>query len=264
MLTETSQLIKVHSLREECPTCGALLAETLRRRAVQPLLELAKPRFQTADSMLKFRFGIAKIDGFLRLGTADLCCVIGPKANLILTRLCVRALLPTRHGGLDSPFVMVADAGNRSDVYGAVNFARQYGMRKDEVADRILVTRPFTIYQLKRLLATEMPKVIQKYQVKLVVIPGLLDLFDDPNIKNKEAKKQISRMVEAINDASGKVLVVASIQEGKYTDLVSRNFKKQMKLTDVRHGRLAAELYNHGERRNISLVEKDLKIVTKG
>lgn len=263
MLKETSRQIKVHSLREECPTCGAFLAETLQRRVVQPLLELAKPRFQTADSMLKFRFDIGKIDTFLRLGTADLCCVIGPKANLILTRLCVRALLPAKHGGLDSPFVMVADAGNRSDVYGAVNFARQYGLRKEDVADRILVTRPFTIYQLKRLLATELPKVIQKYQVKLVVIPGLLDLFDDPNIKKKEAKKQIFRMVEAINDVSGKVLVVASMQEGKHTDLVSRNFKKRIRLTDAKHGRLTAELYNHRERKNISLTEKDLKIVTK-
>jgi hypothetical protein len=36
---------------------------------------------------------------------------------------------------------MVADGGNYTDVYGAVNFAKQYGMNKKNVEGRIIVVR---------------------------------------------------------------------------------------------------------------------------
>jgi hypothetical protein len=70
------------------------------------------------------RFDIPSIDSFIELTATDLCCISGNGANLLLTRLCVRSLLPERYGGLNSPYVMVADAGNHIDVYGAINFAR--------------------------------------------------------------------------------------------------------------------------------------------
>jgi hypothetical protein len=61
---------------------------------------------------------------------------------------------------------MVADTGNRSDVYGAINLARQYGMNKVTVADRILVIRAFTMPQVWRLLSKELPRIIQKYKLR--------------------------------------------------------------------------------------------------
>jgi hypothetical protein len=69
-----------------------------------------------------------------------------------LTRLCVRALLSIRYGGLDSPKVIMIDAGNKSDIYQTVNFARQYGMDFRKVLDRIIVTRTFTIHQVKSII----------------------------------------------------------------------------------------------------------------
>ena len=166
VLKETTEYIEIHALREECPRCGSMLADTLKRQSIEPRLEV--PQFQTADTLLKFRFDIPKIDAFLGLASTDLCCVTGFNANLILTRLSVRALLPSRYGGLNSPYVMVADTGNRSDVYRAISFARQYGMNKEKVADRILVIRAFTVPQVRRLLAKELPMIIQKYQINCV------------------------------------------------------------------------------------------------
>jgi hypothetical protein len=52
--------------------------------------------------------------------------------------------------------------------------------------DRIVVSRTFTIYQLKSLLQRELSKLIENYQADIVLVPGLLDLFDDPNIKKKQ------------------------------------------------------------------------------
>jgi hypothetical protein len=216
---------------------------------------------------MQFKFDIPKIDSFLLpLATAGLLCVVGYKANLLLTRLCVKALLPAKYGGLDSSYVIVVDAGNKSDVYQTVNFARQYGMDFRKVLNRIIVTRTFTIHQLKSIiLSGELTKAIQKHQAGIVVIPGLLDLFDDPNIKQKEAKRVIGRIMKSLDATSSKFLVITSVQESnKYTKLIASGATKQIRLTKLKYGRrLTVELYNRGDRKNISLTEKELKIVQK-
>lgn len=264
VLKETSEYIEIHSLREECPACGTLLAESLERRPVRPAIKWTPPEIQTADTLLKLKFDIERIDSFIGLGKKDLCCVTGAYANIILTRLCVRSLLPERHGGLNSPYVVVADCGNRTDVYGAINFARQYGMNKENVADRILVVRAFTVHQVRRLLTVELPKLIQKYRIRSIMVPGLLNTIDEEqNMRTKDAKREIGRMMKALNELSRKVLIVTSVQGGKYADLVLPEFKKHINLVNGNYGRFTAELYNQGQRKTVSLAERELKIIPK-
>jgi hypothetical protein len=239
-----------------------MLADTLKRQPIKPRLQI--PQFQTADRLLKFRFDIPKIDAFLGLATADLCCITGYGANLILTRLCVRSLLPERHGGLNSPYVMVADTGNRSDVYGAINFARQYGMNKESVAERILVIRAFTVPQVRRLLSAELPKIISEYQINCVIIPGLLNTIDEePSMRVKEAKKEIGKMMKSVNEISRRVLVITSVQQGKYTKWVLPEFNKRIDLENPKNRRLTTQLYNQGNAIKISLAERELKIIQR-
>jgi DNA-directed RNA polymerase subunit RPC12/RpoP len=269
VLKETSEYIEIHSLREECPSCGSMLSESLIRRSLRPEAEISAPKIQTADTLLlkKLRFDIPKIDSFVRLAATDLCCISGYGANLLLTRLCVRSLLPERYGGLNSPYVMIADAGNHTDVYGAVNFARQYGMSKESVAERILVVRAFTVHQVRRLISVELPKFVRKYQARSVIVPGLLNVFDDeePNMRMKDIRNDISRITEAINELSTRVLVVTSVQQGgRHSEPVLRAFKKRINLLQKEnHGSLKAEIYNHGDSKVVNLTERDLKIIPK-
>jgi DNA-directed RNA polymerase subunit RPC12/RpoP len=269
VLKETSEYIEIHSLREECPSCGSMLSESLIRRSLRPEAEISAPKIQTADTLLlkKLRFDIPKIDSFIGLAATDLCCISGYGANLLLTRLCVRSLLPERYGGLNSPYVMIADAGNHTDVYGAVNFARQYGMSKESVAERILVVRAFTVHQVRRLISVELPKFVRKYQARSVIVPGLLNVFDDeePNMRMKDIRNDISRITEAINELSTRVLVVTSVQQGgRHSEPVLRAFKKRINLLQKEnHGSLKAEIYNHGDSKVVNLTERDLKIIPK-
>jgi DNA-directed RNA polymerase subunit RPC12/RpoP len=269
VLKETSEYIEIHSLREECPSCGSMLSESLIRRSLRPEAEISAPKIQTADTLLlkKLRFDIPKIDSFVRLAATDLCCISGYGANLLLTRLCVRSLLPERYGGLNSPYVMIADAGNHTDVYGAVNFARQYGMSKESVAERILVVRAFTVHQVRRLISVELPKFVRKYQARSVIVPGLLNVFDDeePNMRMKDIRNDISRITEAINELSTRVLVVTSVQQGgRHSEPVLRAFKKRINLLQKEnHGSLKAEIYNQGDSKVVNLTERDLKIIPK-
>jgi DNA-directed RNA polymerase subunit RPC12/RpoP len=269
VLKETSEYIEIHSLREECPSCGSMLSESLIRRSLRPEAEISAPKIQTADTLLlkKLRFDIPKIDSFVRLAATDLCCISGYGANLLLTRLCVRSLLPERYGGLNSPYVMIADAGNHTDVYGAVNFARQYGMSKESVAERILVVRAFTVHQVRRIISVELPKFVRKYQARSVIVPGLLNVFDDeePNMRMKDIRNDISRITEAINELSTRVLVVTSVQQGgRHSEPVLRASKKRINLLQKEnHGSLKAEIYNHGDSKVVNLTERDLKIIPK-
>jgi DNA-directed RNA polymerase subunit RPC12/RpoP len=269
VLKETAEYIEIHSLREECPSCGSMLSESLIRRSLRPETEISAPKIQTADTLLlkKLRFDIPKIDSFVGLAATDLCCISGYGANLLLTRLCVRSLLPERYGGLNSPYVMIADAGNHTDVYGAVNFARQYGMSKESVAERILVVRAFTVHQVRRLISVELPEFVHKYHIRSVIVPGLLNVFDDEeaNARMKDIRKDISRVTEAINELSAKVLVVTSIQQGgRHSEPVLRAFKKRINLLQKEnHGTLKAEIYNQGDSKVVNLIERDLKIISK-
>jgi DNA-directed RNA polymerase subunit RPC12/RpoP len=276
ILKETTEHIEIHLLKEECPSCGSTLAKSLIRKTLRHDTEISSPSLlppiQTADKLLvlnKLRFDIPSIDSFIELRKRDLCCISGYGANMLLTRLCIRSLLPERHGGLDSPYVMVADAGNHTDVYGAINFARQYGMSKKNVAERILVVRAFTVHQVRLLISVKLPEIVQKYQIRSVIVPGLLNVFDeDLSMRMKDVKKEISRIMEAINELSSRVLVVTSIQQGhnnKHSESILQVFKKRINILhqNEKYGILKAEIYNQGNIKVVNLTERELKIISK-
>ena len=148
ILKHSTEYIEIHhflfllqSDEGECPNCGCMIAKSLIARRVLLRSEtktissdspITQPKIQTADTLLqlkKLRFGIPKIDSLIELAATDLCCISGYGANLLLTRLCVRSLLPQRHGGLDSPYVIVADTGNQTELGNQETFLsqRQYG-----------------------------------------------------------------------------------------------------------------------------------------
>jgi hypothetical protein len=241
-----------------------MLAESLQKKPVYPRIKWTPPEIQTADRLLKLRFDIPKIDALLGLGATDLCCVTGISANLILTRLCFRSLLPERYGGMNSPYAMVADCGNRSDVYRTINFARQYGLNKEKTADRILVIRAFTVPQVSHLLSVELPKIIKKYRLRCVIIPGLLNTIDEETtMRAKDARREIGKMMKVLAELSKEILVITSIQDGKYKDWVMPEFKKHVSLSNARQGWITTEIFNQGRRNTISLTERELKIIPK-
>jgi hypothetical protein len=171
---------------------------------------------------------------------------------------------------------MIADAGNKTDVYGAVNFARQYGMSKNDIANRILVIRAFTVPQTRQLLSVELPEIIQKYHVRSIIVPGLLNaLEEDPNMKIKYIKKETAKIIKAINELSTRVLVITSVQQRyssnsnssirQHSEPILRTFKKRIHLVQEKERcrTLKVEIYNHGDSKFVNLTEKELKVVPK-
>jgi DNA-directed RNA polymerase subunit M/transcription elongation factor TFIIS len=173
---------------EECPTCGSLLSESMKRELKpeqkqqqeqqqnsiqQQSRSSLLPKFQTAYEVFDSRLtlDIKKIDDSISLRIRECLCIIGERkyTKIALARLCVRALLPKRSGdgnGFESSNnVIVIDAGNTLDVYQYVNFARRYGLDIKKVLQNIIISRVFTIYQLANIIINELPQLFSNMTV---------------------------------------------------------------------------------------------------
>ena len=186
-------------------------------------------RFKTAyDYLNKITFMINGMNIDLLVGDIVSIIVsimgISRVTNLILTRICISSLLPKRHGGLCkrnlNSNVFILDAGNSTDVYQFVDFMKQYGLDIKKTLQKIIVSRVFTIYQLIHFLVYELSKIIRKYNINLVVIPDLLEMFiQDPQLRMKEAKSLIREIAAALrkisvmnnNNNNYNVLLLASL-----------------------------------------------------
>jgi len=111
----------------ECPNCRS---RRLKRQVASP-----RPKFQTSS---RLRFDIDQTDS-LAIDVGERICLVG-KCSTLVDRLCITALLPERHHGFGSHHVVIIDAGNQSDIYQCVNFARQYGLDIKDILRRIVVS----------------------------------------------------------------------------------------------------------------------------
>jgi hypothetical protein len=180
--------------------------------------------------------GVEKIDSTLKLTRGNRLAVIGDKkySQMFVTRLCVNALLSSSSSSpspsskkknnnsklVTSSFhtsnVILVDAGNSTDFYQYVNFARQYYRRDviSRVLNNTIVTRPFTVYQLADIVINQLPKVIQQYDAKMIVVSDLLYMFvRDPQIGSKEATYLINEIANSITKSRmlEDVLVIVSL-----------------------------------------------------
>jgi DNA-directed RNA polymerase subunit RPC12/RpoP len=149
ILNESSILaVQKEQLMEECPSCRALLSSTQQNMELSPPLSQSQQvssdltsksvehlpvEFQTAfrqtqDLNIRFAFDTKKIDSILDLGATGTLCTVGEQkyTQILIDRLCVHSMLPRRYGGIGSDYSkpIAIDAGNSSDVYQFVNFAR--------------------------------------------------------------------------------------------------------------------------------------------
>jgi hypothetical protein len=262
ILNESStQAVQKEHLIEECPGCGALLSSTLQNMELSPPLSQSQqipidltPKtikhllvdFQTAhrqiqDLSIRFGFDIKKIDSLLDLEATGTLCIVGEQkyTQILIDRLCVHSILPRRYGGLGSEYskTIAIDAGNCSNVYQFVDFARQYGLEIKKVLQSIVVSRVFTIYQVADLIIHELPKIIEEYlpRNKFIVVYGLLHLFVfDPHIDKVDAKRLIKEIARSLRKLSKERLMVVSFSHcnNEYEKSLLPIFDKRIEITN--------------------------------
>jgi hypothetical protein len=205
---------------ESCPECGSFLSESLDKRPVTS--RMVKPAlFQQASAIPKMTFDISKIDEIIQfLRTDQRVAIVGCGSQKLIERLCVRAQLSKRHGGLDSSVILV-DAANSSEPYLGISLARQYGMSVEDVLSKIITARAFTIHQLASLIINELPKIIQKYKSKFIVISDILGMFSDPYIDSREAQTILQEIVKSISNLSECLVVISISRQTKFDYIIN-------------------------------------------
>jgi len=239
-LMETGKSIDLVHSSTECPKCGVLLLKSLKRALTSqqdssnPAASLLfPPKFHTAS---RLRFDVEKIDSILTFGIGEHICLVGNHSKILIERLCVNALLSERHGGFGSSNVIIIDAGNSSDIYNYVNFARQYGLDIKDILKRIIVSRPFTIYQLANLVTCELPNVVRKFETKIIFISDILRMFlEDPSVRIGEGLpiiKEIMNSLRKLSDISVIVSFICTSSSPYYQTLLAR-FDKYIQITNA-------------------------------
>jgi Rad51 protein len=253
---------------EECPKCGSLLSsQTITTSTAQQTMvqkPLLRPKFQTASRLC---FDIEKIDSVLNLGIGDRVCIVGNHSKTLVERLIVSSLLPGSHGGFGSENVIIIDAGNCSDVYRCVNLARQYGLDIKNILRRIVVSRPFTIYQLAELAVNELPKVMKKFDTKTIIVSDILHLFlNDPQVKFVEAENILKPVMKSISQFSRSLnTIVVSFHNdvpSGYTRFLFSNFNKFIQTTTGNSDRTMVKVNSRKEGcKIIHLRQKELQLI---
>jgi hypothetical protein len=153
---------------------------------------------------------------------------------------------------LNNSKIIAIDAGNCTDVYQLVDFARQYGLEIKKVLQSIIVSRVFTIYQLAHLIVFELPKIIEQFsstRSKIIVIYGLLHLFvSDPHTNKADAKNLIKEIASSLRKMSKDRFIIVSFAHCnmEYKKLLLPVFDKCIEITNnMSNNILQIEINNH-------------------
>jgi len=254
-----SEINLIHSI-EPCPYCGTFLSDSLEQRKIHKIHSPAIV-FQKASQLPKITFDIAQIDSVLQYLTPDQkICLAGIHTQKIVERLCVRAQLPLRYGGLDSN-VLLIDGANSSDLYQCVDFAQQYGLDAKKILSGIISCRTFTVYQLANLIVNQLHEAIKQYDTKIVIITHLLHFFtNDPYLNQHEMEQVLKTVVQSLKKIQNCLVVVSLGMPTALDGMLLQLFSKTVKIKQS-YNTLSVHIDDSGKTNSILLDHNALETI---
>ena len=247
---------------EPCPFCGMTLSTTLQTRSNIKTQQKPKIVFQKASTIPKLVLDIPKMDSVLQFLTlGQKISISGYGVQKIVERICVRAQMPHRYGGLATD-VLLIDGANSSDLYQCVDFAQQYGLDANKILNGIIFSRAFTTYQLANTIIKELPHVIRQHNIKVVVITNLLNYFtNDPYLDVNEVKSIIREIVKTLESINDCLIIVSLEKETQYDNLFSKLFSRSIYIQND-NSDLSVCVYDNGNKKNqLLLKQEELEII---
>ena len=246
---------------EPCPFCGTLLSDSLQQRKMNITPRLPSIVFQRASQLPKLTFDIDKLDSVLHFLTPHhKICITGIHTQKLVERLCVRAQLPCRYGGLDSK-VLLIDGANSSDLYQCVDFAQQYGLDVKKILSGIISCRTFTVYQLANLIVSELADTIKQYGVKIVIITHLLHFFtNDPFLNSNEMQQVLKSVVQSLKKIQNCLVIVSLGLPTKFDGMLLQLFSRTIKIRQS-YDALSVHIDDLGKTQSVLINNDSLEIV---
>ncbi len=248
----------IDSPNSRCVGCGRTLEGNVECRlttvpdewselykSVPKATERKTPDFRPASSYPHFSLGFPSLDSLFRPFSPGYTVVVsGGETSIIAELATFRAQLPLEMGGLDST-VLFIDGGNRSDPYLFSSFARQRGIKPNTAMRRVATCRVFTMHQLADLVSRHVVSAVDDYAARLVVISDLLGTFNEPELDDREARRLLSAIEQAIGLVKKNALVLVTlVSPNKYDDTVTSWADTSVSLTST-GGKVRAELLKH-------------------
>jgi Rad51 protein len=246
------------SVNGRCFGCGRALEESIECRLTEvpdewsdiylsapKTVERRTPLFRPASSYPHFSLGFPHLDSLLRpFAPGFMAVVTGAEAQVVAELAAFRAQLPLEVGGLNSTVVFI-DGGNRSNPYLFSSFARQHDLRPGAAMRRITTCRVFTMYQLADLVSKHLVPVAADYAAQLVVISDLLGTFNEPELDEREARRLLSSVEQAVSEVKKNALVLVTlVSPSSYDGAVVSWADTAVNLTSA-DGTVRAELLKH-------------------
>ena len=81
---------------------------------------------------------------------------------------------------------------------------------------RIIVSRAFTIYQLVDLITNELPKVVRRFDTKVLIIRDMLRMFIDSQIRIDEARPPIKEITNSLPRDMSVIVSLSRVPSPQY------------------------------------------------
>jgi hypothetical protein len=206
-----------------------------------------QPAFVTARSLLGLTSGMVLVDSLLGgLKPDTVALITGSSLRLLAAeRYCIRVQLPPARGGLDGGAFFI-DGGNSFDIYLFTEMARKHHLAYNKVLDRQLLSRAFTIYELRSLIH-DSAIVFAAKKPKLLVVSEVFALFNE-DVESAEARQVIGDIASSISEVSERekvpVLITSASRPEFLTSILEEHCSVSADITD--DGRRArARLLKH-------------------
>lgn len=167
----------------------------------------------TVQTAIRFTFNISEIDNlFPGFSAGEFAILYGPESVTSLTSLfCVRAQLPVQHGGLGSDVVFI-DCASSSSFSNIEHNAQHQHLDTKTALDRVHDMRVYTAYRLTSLIMEKLQEVVEKCDVKLVVISDIASPFLRDNVDDQEARTVYSQIMNYLSNFARKhhIIIIAT------------------------------------------------------
>lgn len=249
------------SVMESCPFCGTRLSATKQKSPLPLFANHPDVVFKKASSLPKLTLDISKLDKTLHFLTPNnRVCISGIHTQKLIERICVRAQLPHRYGGLDSN-VLFVDGANSSDLYMCVNFAQQYGLDSHKILEKIISSRAFTAYQLADTIINKVPLAIKQHNANILVITNLLNYFiTNLNADTTQMKAILKEIVKSLSKIQNCMIVISLGFATQYDYLLSKLFTRAIHI-EQSYNTLSVQINDNGKKNSVILKKDELETI---
>ena len=260
ILKEINYEISFNASVEPCPFCGIILSNVLEKRSIHKRQKI-EVVFQRASHIPRLVLGIPLLDScFNFISTHDKICISGVETQSIVERLCVRAQMPHRYGGLETD-VLLIDGANTSDLYKCVDYAQQCGLNVRKTLEGIISSRAFTVYQIANMIIYELENAIKHYKVKIVIITNLLHFFTkgmflDSN-EMMQILKQVTKSLQMIKDC---LVIMTTDLPTQFDEILYSICTKTIKIEPT-HDRLSVKVNEKGKQKFVLIKKEEIETI---